>query len=104
MRDLLTVLWQAVKPHTDFVSGLYLVLAMLGGLWALGAILSGVTPKLIGWWERRRGAASLPVWMEVRIILATLVMVWVLLISIILLSDVLLAEEWSLLPLPITPE
>jgi hypothetical protein len=104
MRDLMAVLWQAVKPHTELVSGMYLALLMLGALWAVGAILGWSTPKLIAWQERRRGTAALPVLTEVRVILLTLAVVCVMMISIILVSDALLGQEWTLFPLPIPPD
>ncbi len=100
----MTALWQAIKPTCDLVSGMYLVLIMLGALWVLGALVGGTTPKLIAWWERRRGMISLPVQTEARMILVAVAVVCVVMICIVLVSDAFLGEEWTFLPLPISAE
>ncbi len=100
----MTALWQAVRPSSQLVSGMYLVMIMLGALWVLGVVVAGATPKLIAWWERRQGRMTLPILTEVKIILLTLSMVWVVMLSILLGSDVYFAQEWGLLPFPISPE
>ncbi len=100
----MAALWQAIKPSSDLISGMYLALLMLGALWASGAFVGGAAPKLIAWWQRRRGAMPLPILTEVRIILLTVTLAWIVLLSIIIGSDALLTEDWSLLPFPILPE
>jgi hypothetical protein len=99
----MTALWQAVKPGSDLVSGMYFALVMLGGLWASGTFVGGIGPRLIAWWERRRGLDALSPLTQARIILLTLTMVWIVMLSIIG-ADILLAENWTLMPFPIVPE
>ncbi len=101
----MTALWQAVKPTSDLVSGVYLALIMLGALWVLGAFVGSTAPKLIAWWERRRGGTSLPILTEARIVLLTLTMVWIVLLSLVIIgSQVYFGDEATLLPLQISPD
>ncbi len=100
----MAALWQAVKPSSDLVWGMYFALIMLGGLWATGAFVGGIAPRLIARREKRRGVDALPLLTETRIILLTLTAAWIVLLSIVIGADILLAEEWTLLPAPVFPE
>ncbi len=101
----MSALWQAVKPTSDLVSGMYLALIMLGALWGVGAFVGGTAPKLIAWREKRWGMISLPALTEARIILLTLTMVWIVLLSLVIIaSQVYFGDEATLLPLPISPD
>ena len=100
----MTALWQAIKPHSDLMTGMYLAWLMLGALWLLGTFVGGMTPKLISWWERRRRLVTLPLLTEVRIILLSLTVVWIVMLSVIIGSDIFLVEDWALMPFPISPE
>ena len=92
-----TLLWQALKPHSDIVAGLYLAILIVGALGLSGHVLLEVTSKLTAWWEARRGPAFLSARPEVAAFVLPLVALCILALLVILVCDGLLPEEWGAL-------